>query len=57
MIKILSDSCIIVFMKTIYIHAGPEKTGSTTIQSFLKSNRKELIRQNYEYESLNYFLR
>ena len=31
-------------MATIYIHAGTPKTGSTTIQDFLKLNEQELER-------------
>ncbi|MFK5922827.1 MAG: hypothetical protein QM496_11665 [Verrucomicrobiota bacterium] len=31
---------------TLYIHAGSHKTGSSSIQSFLRLNRKELLGQN-----------
>lgn len=34
---------------TAYVHIGTEKTGSTSIQFFLYSNRRLLQRQNMIY--------
>lgn len=39
-------------MKTIYLHIGCEKTGTTSIQHFLTSNRKELELQGIAYPHL-----
>jgi len=36
--------------KTLYIHAGGPKTGTSSIQSFLASNALELQRHNYIYK-------
>jgi hypothetical protein len=33
--------------RVCYIHVGPHKTGTTSIQWFLKENRAELLRQGY----------
>ena len=50
MIKILADSCIIMFMKTIYMHVGPEKTGTKSIQKLLRENKKQLEILSFHYE-------
>jgi hypothetical protein len=39
-------------MKTIYLHIGCEKTGTTSIQHFLASNRRELKAQGIAYPHL-----
>lgn len=39
-------------MKTIYLHIGCEKTGTTSIQHFLTSNRKALELQGIAYPKL-----
>lgn len=36
-------------MKNIYIHIGLNKTGSTTLQTFLSANNKQLLSQNCLY--------
>lgn len=36
-------------MKTLYLHVGPHKTGSTTIQHFLDKNREQLRQYDYAY--------
>lgn len=33
--------------RVCYIHVGPHKTGTTSIQSFLKENRAELLKRGY----------
>ena len=38
-----------VFMRTIHLHIGLPKTATTTIQSFLKKNRKPLEKQGFLY--------
>lgn len=35
--------------KTIYLHAGTHKTGTTAIQKFLYGNKDELLLYNYDY--------
>ncbi len=35
--------------KTIYLHIGTEKTGTTTIQNFLWQNRNKILKQGYIY--------
>lgn len=36
-------------MTTIYLHIGMPKTGSTSLQKFLFTNREKLLRQGYLY--------
>lgn len=36
-------------MKTIYLHIGIEKTGTTTIQKFLHLNRENLTKFDFAY--------
>ncbi len=36
-------------MKTLYLHIGQHKTGSTSIQSFCKRNKKLFNKMGYEY--------
>jgi hypothetical protein len=36
-----------VAKRICYIHIGPHKTGTTSIQSFLKENRAELLKHGY----------
>lgn len=33
----------------LYLHIGTQKTGSSTVQHFLRSNRKALLRQGYNF--------
>ena len=33
--------------RVCYIHIGPHKTGTTSIQWFLKENRAELLKHGY----------
>lgn len=39
--------------RTIYIHAGLPKTGTTSIQVFLASHRKELLEQGFLYPEIS----
>ena len=36
-------------MKVLFLHCGPRKTGSTSIQNFLNNNRETLKRQGFLY--------
>lgn len=39
-------------MKTCFIHVGPHKTGSTSIQRFIRHNEAALLKNNLDYVSL-----
>tara|TARA_B100001250_G_scaffold186097_1_gene160022 strand:- start:547 stop:1461 length:915 start_codon:yes stop_codon:yes gene_type:complete len=41
-------------MKTLYLHCGTHKTGSTAIQMFLHDNKKILSKNNIEYPEIGY---
>lgn len=41
-------------MKTLYIHAGTPKTGTTAIQQFLHLNREQLAKDSYVYKPMIY---
>jgi hypothetical protein len=36
-------------MKTCFVHVGPHKTGSSSVQEFLRQNREGLLRNNVEF--------
>jgi hypothetical protein len=41
------DYTFVVTMRICYVHAGPHKTGTKSIQWFLKENRTELLKRGY----------
>lgn len=41
-------------MKTLYIHIGTPKTGTTSIQNFCGLNREKLKEQGVLYPIMNY---
>ena len=41
-------------MKTLYIHVGQPKTGTTALQVFCLHNRKALNQKGYEYPFFHY---
>ena len=38
-------------MSTLFLHIGTSKTGSTSLQSFLNINKKNLLKNNYYFYS------
>ena len=38
-------------MSTLFLHIGTSKTGSTSLQNYLKNNKKNLLNNNYYFYS------
>lgn len=45
---------IVSRMKTLYVHVGQPKTGTTALQVFCLKNRKVLNKKGYEYPFFEY---
>ncbi|MCR5101164.1 MAG: hypothetical protein K6B41_07390 [Butyrivibrio sp.] len=41
-------------MKTLYLHVGTPKTGTTAVQTFLYDNKEILLKNNFIYEKMPY---